>query len=95
MRILCVFLSLLLLVPLSAHCDDMEKQMQIASLKREISDLELELDACKRNTKGWKAATIVGAAGVATTGAIAIGQGIKLHKMKQSGMTEQEEKAEK
>ena len=92
MRILCVFLSLLFLVPPMAHCDDMEKQMQIASLKREISDLELKLDACKRNTKSWKAATIVGAAGVATTGAIAIGQGIKLHKMKQSGMTTQEEK---
>ena len=92
MRVLCVFLSLLFLVPFSARCDDMQKQMQIASLKREISDLELKLDACKRNTKSWKAATIVGAAGVATTGAIAIGQGIKLHKMKQAGMTTQEEK---
>ena len=81
-------------MPPMACCDDMQKQMQIASLKREISDLEIELEACKRNTKSWKAATIVGAAGVATTGAIAIGQGIKLHKMKQSGMTEQTQKAE-
>ena len=77
-----------------AHCDDMQKQMQVAQLKREISDLELELDACKRNTKSWKAATIVGVVGTATTGAIAIGQGIKLHKMKQSDMTEQAEKKE-
>ena len=90
-----IFFILVLCIPITAYCDDMQKQMQIASLKREISDLELELDACKQSNKGWRAATIVGAAGVATTGAIAIGQGIKLHKMKQSGMTEQQAEKKK
>lgn len=92
MRKFGLFIIILFCAPIVAHGDDTQKQMQITSLKREISDLELELDACKRNTKNWKTATIVGAVGVATTGAIAIGQGIKLHKMKQAGMTTQEEK---
>lgn len=62
--------------------DDMQKQMQIASLKREISELEIQLGECKRNNKNWKTATYVGAAGTAITGVAAIAQGIKLNKLK-------------
>lgn len=78
-------------VPGFLRADDMQKQMQIASLKREISELELELAACKQSNKGWRTATVVGAVGAATTGAIAIGQGVKLHKMKQAGMEQKKE----
>ncbi len=67
---------------------DMQKQMQIASLKREISELEIELDACKRKNKNWKTATYVGAAGTAVTGVAAIAQGIKLNNIKKEKKNE-------
>ena len=62
--------------------EDIQKQMQISALKREISDLELELDTCKRNNKNWRTATWIGAAGTAITGVAAIAQGVKLNKLK-------------
>ena len=62
--------------------DDMNKQMQIASLKREISELEIELSECMRKNKNWKTATWIGAAGTVATGAGAIIQGVKLNKLK-------------
>lgn len=69
-----------------AHADegaiDTAKQMQIASLKREISELEIQLSECQRKNKNWRTATWIGAAGVATTGTAAIIQGVKLNKLK-------------
>ena len=62
---------------------DMSRQMQIASLKREISELEIKLAECSRKNKNWKTATWVGAAGAVATGTAAVVQGVKLHKLKQ------------
>ena len=61
---------------------DMSRQMQIASLKREISELEIKLAECSRKNKNWKTATWIGAAGTVATGTAAVVQGVKLHKLK-------------
>ena len=61
---------------------DMSRQMQIASLKREISELEIKLAECSRKNKNWKTATWIGAAGTVATGTAAIVQGVKLNKLK-------------
>ena len=65
-----------------ANDADMQKQMQIASLRREIDELETQLSECQRKNKNWKTATYVGAAGTAVTGVAAIAQGIKLNNIK-------------
>lgn len=82
---LWAFLFMLLSVSF-AHADDvtidMSRQMQIASLKREISELEIKLSECSRKNKNWKTATWIGAAGTVATGTAAIVQGVKLHKLK-------------
>ena len=69
-----------------AHADegaiDTAKQMQIASLKREISELEIQLSECQRKNKNWRTATWIGAAGTVATGTAAIVQGVKLNKLK-------------
>ena len=81
-------LLIFILLPVFTRADDgvndadMQKQMQIASLKREIGELELQLNECKRKNKNWKTATYVGAAGTAVTGVAAIAQGIKLNNIK-------------
>ena len=61
---------------------DTSRQMQIASLKREISELDIKLQECTRKNKNWKTATWVGAAGTVATGTAAIVQGVKLNKLK-------------
>ena len=80
---------LTLIVAQFARADDavvmdesMQKQMQIASLKREISELEIQLSECKRKNKNWKTATWVGAAGTVATSTAAIVQGVKLNNLK-------------
>ena len=78
----------MLLVPMvffGARADDMAKQMEIASLKKEISELETELEQCQRSNKGWRTATWIGAAGTVATGTAAIVQGVKLHKINTAG----------
>ena len=83
---LWVFLFMLLSV-LFAYADEMaidtSRQMQIASLKREISELEIKLSECSRKNKNWKTATWIGAAGTVATGTAAIVQAVKLNKLKQ------------
>ena len=61
---------------------DMQRAMQISSLKREINELENQLSECKRKNKNWKTATWIGAAGTVATGAAAIVQGVKLNNLK-------------
>ena len=61
---------------------DTSRQMQIASLKREISELEIKLSECQRKNKNWRTVTWVGAAGTVATGTAAIVQGVKLNKLK-------------
>ena len=57
----------LLFIPLFAHADEMSmdtaRQMQISSLKREISELEIKLQECSRKNKNWRTATWIGGAG--------------------------------
>ena len=78
---------ILLFIPEFTYADDvaidMSRQMQIASLKREISELEIKLAECSRKNKNWKTATWIGAAGTVATGTAAVVQGVKLHKLKQ------------
>ena len=61
---------------------DMQRAMQISKLKREISELEIQLSECKRKNKNWKTATWIGAAGTVATGTAAIVQGVKLNNLK-------------
>ena len=61
---------------------DMQRAMQIASLKREVSELEIQLSECRRKNKNWKTATWIGAAGTVATGTAAIVQGVKLTNLK-------------
>lgn len=81
------FFIILLFIPSFAHADeisvDTSRQMQIASLKREISELEIKLSECSRKNKNWRTATWVGAAGTVATGTAAIVQAVKLNKLKQ------------
>ena len=82
---LWAFLFMLLSVSF-AYADEMaidtSRQMQIASLKREISELEIKLSECSRKNKNWRTATWIGAAGTVATGTAAIVQGVKLNKLK-------------
>lgn len=97
------FFIILLFIPAFAHADDaaidMSRQMQIASLKREISELEIKLSECSRKNKNWRTATWIGAAGTVATGTAAIVQGVKLNKLKKenesSGKTETDKKDDK
>ena len=81
-----VYIILLVFSVPFAHADDaaidMSRQMQIASLKREISELEIKLSECSRKNKNWKTATWIGAAGTVATGTAAIVQGMKLNNLK-------------
>jgi len=81
-----VYIILLVFSVPFAHADDvaidMSRQMQIASLKREISELEIKLAECSRKNKNWRTATWIGAAGTVATGTAAIVQGVKLNKLK-------------
>ncbi len=93
-KFLTVFLISLLMSPMVRAGDysvDTSRQMQIASLKREISELEIKLAECSRKNKNWKTATWIGAAGVATTGTAAIIQGVKLNKLKRENSAENKE----
>ncbi|MBO4583317.1 MAG: hypothetical protein J5714_04665 [Alphaproteobacteria bacterium] len=85
-----LLLFLILFIPQIVHADDvgvadtddMQRAMQISKLKREISELEIQLSECQRKNKNWKTATWIGAAGTVATGAAAIVQGVKLNNLK-------------
>ena len=74
---------------------DMQRAMQIAALKREVSELEIQLSECKRKNKNWKTATWIGAAGTVATGTAAIVQGVKLNNLKKEKNNKPEKKDEK
>ena len=90
------FVIFLFLFPFVAMANDVATtddvavlQATVASLKREIEQLDKDLSECKQNTKGWTVATVVGSVGTVATGVGAAIQGSMLHKMKK----EQQEKA--
>ena len=94
-----ILLICFLFLPVVARADDygvndadVQKQMQIASLRREIDELETQLNECKRKNKNWKTATYVGAAGTVVTGVAAIAQGIKLNNIKKEKNKQNENK---
>ena len=84
-----ILLFLILFIPQIVWADDvgvmdsdMQRAMQISKLKREISELEIQLSECRRKNKNWKTATWIGAAGTVATGTAAIVQGVKLNNLK-------------
>lgn len=50
----------------------------IATLENDIRILDEEIAKCKKQKKGWIAATVIGAAGTVATGTAAAVQGVKL-----------------
>ena len=55
-----------------------DEAADIATLENDIRILDEEIAKCKKQKKGWIAATVVGAAGVVATGTAAAVQGVKL-----------------
>lgn len=81
-------------MPLSLVAETIaEKEAKLVYLQEQVDSLNKQILECERKNKRWGAATAVGAAGTVATGVGAIFQGIKLKKMKNSGMSEQEDTA--
>lgn len=55
-----------------------DEAADIATLENDIAILDAEIEKCKKQKKGWIAATVIGAAGVVATGTAAAVQGAKL-----------------
>ena len=55
-----------------------DEAADIATLENDIRILDEEIAKCKKQKKGWIAATVIGAAGVVATGTAAAVQGVKL-----------------
>ena len=88
-KVKTLLLFLILFIPQIVRADDvgvadtdMQRAMQISKLKREISELEIQLSECQRKNKNWKTATWIGAVGTVATGIAAIVQGVKLNNLK-------------
>lgn len=59
-----------------------DEAADIETLENDIRILDEEIAKCKKQKKGWIAATVIGAAGVVATGTAAAVQGAKLGQMK-------------
>lgn len=57
---------------------DADEAATIATLQEDIRILDEEIAKCKKQKKGWLAATVVGSAGVVATGVAAGVQGAKI-----------------
>lgn len=57
---------------------EMDDSEAIATLENDIRILDEEIAKCKKQKKGWIAATVIGAAGVVATGTAAGIQGAKI-----------------
>ena len=64
-----------------------DEASDIATLENDIRILDEEIEKCKKQKKGWIAATVVGAAGVVATGTAAAVQGVKLKEQKDAYTT--------
>lgn len=60
----------------------LDEEAAIATLENDIRILDEEIEKCKKQKKGWIAATVVGAAGVVATGTAAAVQGVKIKEKK-------------
>ena len=55
-----------------------DEAADIETLENDIRILDEEIAKCKKQKKGWIAATVIGAAGVVATGTAAAVQGVKI-----------------
>ena len=56
----------------------------IATLENDIAILDEEIAKCQKQKKGWIAATVIGSAGVVSTGIAAAVQGVKIKDKKET-----------
>ena len=70
---------------------DLDDAETIAILEEDIRILDEEIAKCKKQKKGWIAATVIGAAGVVATGTAAAVQGAKIGQKKDTYTTKQSE----
>ena len=59
-----------------------DEAADIATLENDIAILDEEIEKCKKQKKGWIAATVIGAAGTVATGVAAAVQGVKISEKK-------------
>ena len=71
--------------------EELEDAEAIATLENDIRLLDEEIAKCKKQKKGWIAATVVGAAGVVATGTAAAVQGVKIGEKKDTFESKQKE----
>ena len=71
--------------------EELEDAEAIATLENDIRLLDEEIAKCKKQKKGWIAATVVGAAGVVATGTAAAVQGVKIGEKKDTYESKQKE----
>ena len=64
--------------------DGTDDSADIATLENDIRILDEEIEKCKKQKKGWIAATVIGAAGTVATGVAAGVQGAKLKEAKET-----------
>ena len=50
---------------------DIDEEAAIATLEQDIRIIDEKLNTCKKQKKGWVAATVIGGAGVLSTGIVA------------------------
>lgn len=62
--------------------ETIEEEEAIAILENDIRILDEEIAKCKKQKKGWIAATVIGAAGTVATGVAAGVQGVKIKNKK-------------
>ncbi len=70
--------------------EDFDEDAAIATLENDIAILDEEIAKCKKQKKGWIAATVIGAAGVVSTGVAAGVQGVKIKDQKDEIKTQKE-----
>ena len=62
--------------------EEIDEAEAIAILENDIAILDEEITKCEKQKKGWIAATVIGSAGVVSTGIAAGVQGVKIKDQK-------------
>lgn len=68
-----------------------EDERTKATLRNDLRLLDIEIEKCEKQKRGWTAATVIGAVGVVSTGVAAGVQGSKLKEQKQEINSKQQE----
>ena len=66
----------------ASSIEDLDEDAAIATLENDIRILDEEIAKCEKQKKGWIAATVIGSAGVLSTGVAAAVQGVKIKEQK-------------